>query len=73
MTSGRDLRDQMDNQSVADAFSFLLSGKKGYKTVIERKKDIPKCNKCGFTFRGEEKFCPECGEKSMFGAPKVVA
>ncbi len=54
----------MDSESVAVAFSALVSGGKvGYRTVIERKKDIPKCGGCGKTLSGEEKFCPECGFK----------
>ena len=64
MTSNRDLRDQMNNEAVANAFSKLVSGGKlGYKTIIERKKDIPKCPGCTRILDGEEKFCPECGAK----------
>ena len=68
MTSGYDLWDQMNNPAVADAFSFLVSGKKGYKAVIERKVEPLKCPSCGIFLKGEVKFCPECGAKM---APKV--
>jgi rRNA maturation endonuclease Nob1 len=62
--SCRDLRDQLDSEKVQAAFSALVSGGKfGYKTVIERKKDISRCAKCSKMLEGGEKFCPECGHK----------
>ena len=62
--SNVDLRGYQDPEKVQDAFSALVSGgKSGYKTVIERKKDLPKCSQCGKILEGEEKFCPECGNK----------
>ncbi|KKP91776.1 MAG: hypothetical protein UR98_C0040G0038 [Parcubacteria group bacterium GW2011_GWA1_36_12] len=66
MTSGRDLREQMDNPAVHDAFSFLVSGKRGYKAVIERKVEPVKCVECSLVLKGDEKFCPECGMKTAF-------
>ena len=63
MSSGRDLRDQMNSDAVAEAFGFLLSGKKGYKTVIERKVEPLRCNGCSIVLKGDEKFCSECGMK----------
>lgn len=66
MSSGRDLRDQMNSQAVADAFSFLVSGKRGYKTVIERKVEPIKCTGCSIVLNGDEKFCSECGTKTPF-------
>ena len=66
MTSGRDLREQMNSQAVADAFSFLVSGKRGYKTVIERKVEPVKCPGCSLILKGDEKFCSECGTKTAF-------
>lgn len=60
---GRDLRDHMESEEVLDAFSALVSGgKPGYKTVIQRDKKKPVC-KCGNYLGGDEKFCPECGNK----------
>ena len=64
MSHNLDLRDYIDDEKIHEAFSALVSGgKKGYKTVIERKKEIPKCSDCGNVLSGEEKFCPECGTK----------
>ncbi|MEK6824961.1 MAG: YgiT-type zinc finger protein [Nanoarchaeota archaeon] len=63
MGSCIDLTDQMNNPKVADAFSFLVSGKLGYKAVIERKEEPVKCSGCAVILKGVEKFCPECGER----------
>ena len=63
MSSNRDLREQMNSDSVAEAFGFLLSGKKGYKTVIERKVEPVRCTGCNIVLKGDEKFCFECGTK----------
>lgn len=63
MTSGRDLRDQMNSDAVAEAFGFLLSGKKGYKTVIERKVEPIRCSGCNIILNDNVKFCHECGTK----------
>jgi len=65
MGSCLDLRKYVNDQKTFDAFSRLVSGgKEGYKTVLERKKEVPKCGKCGRELEGIEKFCPECGEKT---------
>lgn len=59
-----DLSDLQESEKVAEAFSRLVSGGKyGYKTIIERKKELPRCSNCGFLLEGSEKFCPECGTK----------
>lgn len=63
MTSGRDLRDQMNSDAVAEAFGYLLSGKKGYKTVIERKVEPIRCTGCSTILGDNVKFCSECGTK----------
>lgn len=63
MGSNRDLREQMNSDSVAEAFGFLLSGKKGYKTVIERKVEPLRCNGCSIVLQDNVKFCSECGVK----------
>jgi hypothetical protein len=71
MPSCLDLRKYLENEKTFDAFSRLVSGgKAGYKSVIEKKKDIPKCKKCGKELTGEEKFCPECGEKTEWQKKK---
>jgi len=64
MGTGYDLTDYQSADAVQDAFSALVSGgKPGYKTIIERKKDIILCPECTKTLSGEERFCPECGYK----------
>jgi len=67
MTSGgcRDLRSLQENDKVADAFSKLVSGGKyGYKTVIEKKVVEKRCGGCHGKLEGNEKFCPNCGQKT---------
>jgi predicted nucleic acid-binding Zn ribbon protein len=64
MSTGRDLR-QFQNDSIADAFSKLVSGRPGYKTVLEKKVIPPKCVKCGRGGDPEQKFCPQCGGKMV--------
>ena len=52
-----------NSDSISDLFGQLVSGKKGYKAVIEKAKAIPKCDKCLTVLEGSEKFCPECGNR----------
>jgi rRNA maturation endonuclease Nob1 len=61
MGSCLDLRKYQDNPDIAAVFGKLVSGKAGYKAVIEKRKDIIRCKSCGKILEGEEKFCPECG------------
>ena len=65
MGSSIDLRKYQEEGAIGDAFSKLVSGKVGYKAVIERKKHIPKCTKCGRGGDPEQKFCPQCGGKMV--------
>lgn len=59
-----DILDWIDDKKTEEGFSRLVSGGKyGYKTIIEKRKEQPKCNKCDFLLRGSEKFCPQCGAK----------
>jgi rubrerythrin len=58
-----DLRDIQNNMDMSGIMGKLVSGKSGYKAVIEKKKEVIKCPKCGKILEGTEKFCPECGEK----------
>ncbi len=62
--SCKDLRKFQDSDEVASAFGKLVSGKSGYKTVIEKSPSIQKCKNCNYTLLNQEKFCPECGTKS---------
>ena len=61
MGSNIDLRNYQDSDSIQDAYSLLVSGKKGYKAVIEKKKIPPKCVKCGRWGDEGQKFCSQCG------------
>ena len=63
MGSNIDLRKYMEDEKTHEAFSLLVSGKKGYKAIIERKKEIPKCSGCNNLLSEKEKFCSECGTK----------
>ncbi|MEI6732134.1 MAG: zinc ribbon domain-containing protein [archaeon] len=65
MGSNLDLRKYQDPTSIQDAFSKVVSGKSGYKAVIERKKLPPKCTKCGRGGDVDQKFCPQCGGKMI--------
>lgn len=63
MGSSLDLRKYQEDESIEDAFGRLLSGKTGYKTVIERRVDPVKCKECGLIVEGTKNFCPQCGAK----------
>ncbi len=63
MGSCLDLRQYQDDPNMSAIMGKLLSGKSGYKTVIERKKEAVKCPQCSKILEGAEKFCPECGFK----------
>lgn len=66
MGSNLDLRKFQNSDSIQDAFSKIVSGgKSGYKTIVERKKVPPKCNKCGRGGDVDQKFCPQCGGKMV--------
>lgn len=65
MGSNIDLRKYEDGAAIQDIYSQIVSGKKGYKAVIERKKPTPKCSKCGRGGDPEQKFCPQCGGKMV--------
>ncbi len=66
----RDLRQYMNDQKTQEIFGFLLSGRRGYIPVQEKKIEIIRCKGCGRQMAEEEKFCPECGTKAEKPAPK---
>lgn len=68
MTSNRDLRKYQDSEDVAAAFGQLVSGRKGYRAVIEKRKEPTICpnSECKLNLNGDEKFCPNCGTKTNF-------
>jgi len=61
MGSCLDLRKYQNADSVQDAMGKILSGKSGYKPIIEQRVDPVKCEKCGKIITDLSKFCPECG------------
>jgi predicted amidophosphoribosyltransferase len=65
MGSCIDLRKYQKPDAIQDAFSKIVSGKSGYKAVIERKKVPPKCTKCGRGGEETQKFCNQCGGKMV--------
>jgi hypothetical protein len=50
-------------ESFASAFSKIVSGKPGYKAVIEKKPVIILCRGCNKQLEEGIKFCSECGTK----------
>jgi len=61
MGSCLDLRKYQDGEDIQDAFGALLSGRPGYKPIIERRIDPVKCDNCGKMITDSSKFCPSCG------------
>mgnify|MGYP007044095948 CR=1 FL=1 len=51
-------------ESFASAFSKIVSGKVGYKAVIEKKPVIINCRKCSKQLEEGIKFCSDCGTKA---------
>ncbi len=63
MGSNIDLRKYQDANAIEDAFGKILSGKSGYKPIIERRVDPVKCKTCNLVVDGHKNFCPQCGSK----------
>ncbi len=63
MGSNIDLRKYQDVEDLEDAFGKLLSGKSGYKPIIERRVEPARCDVCGISVEGTKNFCPQCGGK----------
>ena len=51
------------DESFSGVLGKLLSGKSGYKPVIEKKYIQPICENCQYKLEDTFKFCPECGAK----------
>jgi Zn finger protein HypA/HybF involved in hydrogenase expression len=55
--------DLQKNDAISMAFGKLISGKAGYKAVIEKKPMVIKCKECGNVLDVNQKFCHECGAR----------
>jgi Zn finger protein HypA/HybF involved in hydrogenase expression len=54
---------QKNEEAISLAFGKLISGKAGYKAVIEKKPLVIKCRHCNSVLDISQKFCHECGAK----------
>lgn len=57
------MNDLQNDAGFQNALGKLVSGKSGYKPVIEKKYVPLKCKSCGTILDDCEKFCHECGAK----------
>ena len=57
------MQEIQQNDAIANAFGKLVSGKEGYKAVIEKKQVFLKCKNCSVILDESQKFCHECGTK----------
>lgn len=57
------MQEIQQSEDVAANFGKLISGRAGYKAVIEKKYIPTICKNCGTTLDDSEKFCHECGTK----------
>ena len=51
------------SEEMSNVMGKILSGKHGYKAVVEKKIIKVKCTGCGIIYECPVKFCPECGTK----------
>jgi hypothetical protein len=51
------------NDGISDIFSKIVSGRAGYKAVIEKKHVPVICKNCNTVLDDTHKFCFECGTK----------
>jgi len=58
------MQEIQKNEEFASAFGKIISGRSGYKPVIEKKKIVIQCKGCGLILDEVMKFCPECGTKA---------
>ena len=56
--------DMQRSEEFVGLFSKIVSGKPGYKTVVQVKPITSKCKNCGAILSEKQKFCHECGTKN---------
>ena len=56
--------DLQRSDDFTNVFSKIVSGKTGYKTVVDVKPITSKCPACGINLDEKQKFCHECGAKN---------
>jgi len=52
-----------DQEKIKSIMGKILSGREGYETIVEKRKEETRCPQCNWLLEGGEKFCPECGKK----------
>jgi len=57
------MAEMQKSDELSNIMGKILSGKSGYKAVIEKKVIQIKCTNCGTIFESPVKFCSECGTK----------
>ena len=57
------MEEIQNSGDLSDIMGKILSGKSGYKAVIEKKQIRVQCASCGTIFENPIKFCSECGTK----------
>ena len=61
------MQEIQQSESFSDVLGKLLSGKAGYKPVIEKKQEILMCKTCMTPLLiQKQKFCHECGKKMEY-------
>lgn len=59
------MQEIQQDESFSNVLGKLLSGREGYKPVIEKRQEILRCKKCMTQpLIQEQKFCHECGTKN---------
>jgi hypothetical protein len=57
------MNEMQQSEEFAATMGKILSGRPGYKPVVEKKYVPLKCKKCGAILDDSEKFCHECGTR----------
>ena len=57
------MEEMQKSEDLSNIMGKLLSGRPGYKAVIEKKVVKVQCTGCGVIFENPVKFCSECGTK----------